>query len=76
MSTSKDWKRNTDSDYPRVWVKFMAKDLNSDDLVEYRVEDLTEDRFDDAVDHMLTYFVKDEPICKSKSNNTVILLCM
>lgn len=76
MSSSEDWKRNTDSKFPRIWLKFMAKDLNSDELVEYRVEDLTEDRYEDAVAHMINYFIRDEPICKSKSNKTIIFLCM
>lgn len=67
MSDPLECKRNTDTDYPKVWLKFMAKDLNSDDLVEYRVEDLTEDRFDDAVDHLISFYARDEPMCKSKS---------
>lgn len=33
--------------------------------VKIVLQELPEDRFDDALDHMLTYFIVDEPCCKS-----------
>jgi hypothetical protein len=60
------WRRPDNVTFPQVWHKFQAKDLNSDELVEYRVEDLTPDRFDDAIEQMSDY-LRDEPMCCSKN---------
>lgn len=59
------WKRPDNVTFPQVWLKFKAKDLNSDDLVEYRVQDLPLERYEDAIDHMCKYFIVDEPPSKS-----------
>lgn len=59
------WKRPENIPFPSVWLTFKAKDLNSDDLVEYRVQDLPEDRYDEAIEHMTTIFLPDEPMCRS-----------
>lgn len=49
--------------YPKVWTEFEAKETKtSDKLVKYRIEDLTEDRFDDAIKHMMENYLLDEPI--------------
>lgn len=54
------WKRPESVPFPSVWLKFKAKDIDSDDLIEYRVQDMTETDFEVAFDHMNTYFLKDE----------------
>lgn len=59
------WRRPENIPFPSVWLKFKAKDLNSDNLVEYRVQDLPLDRYEDAIDHMCIHFLVDEPMCKS-----------
>lgn len=61
------WNRPTDVPYPNVWHRFLAKDLNSDELVEYRIEDLTEDRFDAAFQNMKENFILDEPQFQSRN---------
>lgn len=58
------WSRPANVPYPSVWLQFKAKDSDSDELVNYRVEDLSEDRVDDAIQHMLDNFVKDENTCR------------
>ena len=60
MSTT--WKRPESLDFPKCYYKFQAVD--SDDvnqLVEYRVEDIPEHRYVEAVDFMIKYFVPFEP---------------
>lgn len=52
--------------YPSVWHTFKAKDLDSDRLVNYVVQDLPEDRFEDGVNHMCGIFIYDEPMCHAK----------
>lgn len=59
------WKRPDSVQFPQVWLKFQAKDLNSDELVNYRVQDLPLERYEDAIDHMCTHFIVDEPTSKS-----------
>lgn len=60
------WKRPSNIQFPSVWLTFKEKDLNSNDLVEYRVQDLPVDRFEDAIKHMTAVFVADVPMCRSK----------
>lgn len=61
--TEFQWKRPESSDFPRVWHTFMAKDTESDDLVEYRIEDLTESRIEEAIKMLVKFFCNDEPLC-------------
>lgn len=56
------WKRPDFIEYPKVWKRFKARDLNSDRLIEYRIEDLVESRAKDAFKHMKDNYIKDEPI--------------
>lgn len=55
------WKRPDHIEYPKVWLTFQAKDLNSDNLVEYRIQDVPENRFEDVIKHK-TEFLKFSPI--------------
>lgn len=59
------WKRPENIPFPSVWLKFKAKDLNTDDLVEYRVQDLPPERNDEAIELMTSVFLEDEPIFKA-----------
>lgn len=67
MATSVDlpvlkWKRPVSDEYPKVWHAFKARDIGSDNLVEYRIQDLPLDRIDDLFEHLLATFIPDEPI--------------
>uniref|UniRef100_A0A182W3I9 N-acetyltransferase domain-containing protein n=1 Tax=Anopheles minimus TaxID=112268 RepID=A0A182W3I9_9DIPT len=59
------WVRPNDVPYPNVWWTFCAPDPDRDDgaLVTYRVEDLTEDRIEDAIKLYTEHFLDDEPLC-------------
>ncbi|XP_052869714.1 uncharacterized protein LOC128275297 [Anopheles cruzii] len=61
------WKRPESVPYPSVWLTFQAKDTDNDRLVTYRVQDLPEDRFEDAIAHMTEHFAYDEPTCRAKN---------
>lgn len=56
------WKRPDSVEYPKVWHRFMARDLNSDQLVEYRIEDLTKQRAEEAYQHMRDNYLAGEPV--------------
>ena len=64
MSLKLLWTRPSNVPFPSVWLRFQAKDTVTDELVEYRVQDLPEDRFEDAITHMTQYYLADEPICE------------
>lgn len=84
------WKRPSTIDYPKIWHTFKARDLNSNELAEYRIEDLPASRAQDAYDHLLANYIKDEPISqilsklrnikKAKNQNTtmnnIFFLCI
>lgn len=63
------WKRPMTIEYPKVWSRFQARDLNSDKSVEYRIEDLTEDRAEDAYQHMRDNYLAGEPVTVALGKN-------
>lgn len=61
--------------YPNIWHEFEAKESrNSEKLVKYRIQDLPEDRFDDAIKHMIDHYLVDEPLSNSVGRILVFLL--
>lgn len=56
------WKRPETIEFPKIWHTFEARDLYSDELVEYRIQDLPLDKTDEAFDHMVANYMQDEPI--------------
>lgn len=61
-SLSLKWKRPKTTEYPKVWHTFKARDLDSDELVEYRIQDLPLDRLDEIIEFMFNNYIVDEPI--------------
>lgn len=58
-----NFKRPEDAAYPQVYYRFKAKDKNSENIVEYRVQDLPEEYFKQAAKFMLEKFLPFETIC-------------
>lgn len=58
------WKRPV-SEYPKIWSAFEAKNIDNEHFVKYRIEDLPESRFEDALEVMASIFCKDEPLCEA-----------
>lgn len=65
------FKRPENLTFPHTYYTFKAKDKNSDDVIEYRVQDLPEEYYEEAIDFMVKYFLPDETFCSSRnlSNN-------
>lgn len=61
MEFKLQWTRNPNVPYPKTWLRFKAKDLLSDNLVEYRICDLPENRFDEFFDLVENDFLVNEP---------------
>lgn len=73
MSEVLQWKRPTTVKYPNVWATFKERDLNSDKLVEYRIQDVPESMFEAAIEHMVKYFIADEPASRSRGKRIELL---
>lgn len=52
--------------FPHTYSTFKAKDKNSDNIIEYRVQDLPEKYYDEAIESMVKYFLPIENICVSR----------
>lgn len=59
MST---FKRPNSLIIPRVYTTFEGNDITGDKIIEYRIQDLPEEYFDQAVDFMIKYFLPDETL--------------
>lgn len=61
------WTRPENVPFPQTYSRFQALDCDSEhDLVEYRIEDLQEQRFEDAVNIIREKHLIDEPMKSSK----------
>lgn len=45
----------------------MARDVDNDKLVEYRIQDLPQYRAEDAYNHMFDGYIQDQPIAQQFS---------
>lgn len=57
------WKRPESVEYPKIWHNFKVKNINTNEVEEYRIQDLPESRTDEALDFIIQHYCKDEPIC-------------
>lgn len=57
--------------FPSIFYTFKAKDKNSENIVEYRVQDLPTERFGEALDLLVKHFLPDEAlnICRGLMNS-------
>lgn len=65
-----NWTRPTCIPYPSVWLRFKAKDVGTDEIVEYCIEDLPENRFAEAIEFMANGFLSDAPMPKLRNAAT------
>lgn len=64
------WKRENLEGYPRVFARFMSKDFPGDALIEYRIQDLPEERFEDAVKFLANdHYLREEPLSNAFGND-------
>ncbi|KAL7024299.1 hypothetical protein ACKWTF_012978 [Chironomus riparius] len=57
--------------FPTIYHKFQAKDKDSDELVEYRVQDLLEEDYENGIDMMISEYCPEESFnkCRGVANN-------
>lgn len=70
MAASKlSWARPAGIEYPKTWNTFKAKRLDSNELVEYQIRDLTADRFDEAFHLISTDYLRNKPMNQALSKD-------
>jgi hypothetical protein len=52
--------------YPHIYHTFQARDLHSNKLVEYRVQDFPRDRYEEGVQYMVQNFFEHEVMGKTR----------
>lgn len=57
------WTRPESIGFPKTWYTFKARDTDSNELVEYRIQDIPDSRKEEVVQCMVKHFSKDEPLC-------------
>ena len=72
---SQKWKRPSELRYPVQYYKFVTRDKDCDRLVEYRVEDIPESRYEEACEFMMKNFVPYEPklVARHGKDDPVVL---
>lgn len=69
------WKRPHIDGFPQVYMRFKARDTETDELVEYRIQDLPEDRFEEAANFMIhDQYLREEPFAKGSGLGCSFLL--
>lgn len=63
--------RPSDLPFPTIYHKFQAKDKDSDEIVEYRIQDLLEEDYEKGIDMMISEYCPDESFnrCRGVSDN-------
>ncbi|KAL7012193.1 hypothetical protein ACKWTF_014677 [Chironomus riparius] len=51
---------------PKIYSTFTAKDKDSDKIIEYRIQDIPKDKYEEAVNLYLEHFIKDEPCAEAR----------
>jgi hypothetical protein len=69
------WQRPAGLRFPVQYYKFVTCDKDSDKLVEYRVEDIPESRYEEACRFMVNHFVPYEPklVARNGQNDPAVL---
>lgn len=61
-----EWTRTNFGNFPKTHSTFLARDLVGEDLVDYIIQDLPDDRHDEVISFMLKHFLADEPVFESR----------
>lgn len=64
------WRRPRELCFPVKYYKFVTRDKDSNKLVEYRVEDIPESRYEEACRFMVKHFVPYEPKLVARNGHT------
>jgi hypothetical protein len=54
-------------EYPTIYYKFKALDIDNETLVEYHIKDFPLNRIEDGVKFMIDYFATEEPTFRARN---------
>ena len=57
-------------EFPTIYHTFIAKDCYSKSLTKYTIQDLPEDRYEEAIQFMIQHFMEDEVMGKTRKIKT------
>jgi len=60
-----NWTRPKTVKFPKIWRLFEAREVDSDKIIEYRIQDIPESRYEDALNHLEAYYLKYEPVSQA-----------
>ncbi|CRK88768.1 CLUMA_CG002664, isoform A [Clunio marinus] len=66
LTMSLIWERSTDLKSPLIYSHFERQDFNGNNIIKYRIEDLQQNRFEDALNIMKNKHLLDEPMYSAK----------
>jgi len=58
----------------KIYSTFKAKDKDSDEIIEYSIQDIPEDKFEEAINLYFEHFIKDEVRKLHENQNALIEL--
>ena len=58
---------------PKIWQVIEKKNKDGK-LMKFTIQEIPEDRYEDAIQHMCTYFLADEPTCQCLSKFYQLLI--
>ena len=67
------WQRPASVLYPQVWATFKGNVTENGKCLEYVIQDVTEDMYEDVLQHMVRYFLVREPMCGSLGKSVIIV---
>jgi hypothetical protein len=75
MTEVPHWKRPSHLGFPTIYYTFVANDKNGNKLVQYKVADIPEERYEEACRFMVKHFVPSEPklIARNAINDPDVL---
>lgn len=68
MALKLKWNRDPSVPYPNVWKTFKASGLNTTELNEYEIKEVTEDQFDEAFALYVKMYLPHEPMSYALGN--------
>ena len=69
-----EWQRPSQVSVPKVWAAFTGNVVENGQRLEYVIQDVTEDMYQEVILHMTRYFLVREPLCSTVGNSVAYLV--
>ncbi|XP_070498762.1 uncharacterized protein [Chironomus tepperi] len=65
-----NFQRPNNLEFPKTYYTFKSKSKDSDEIIEYRVQDLPDDRFEEVLEMIKVDYLPEESLCAGKGIHT------